>query len=204
MKKNDISAQAFNALSELGNIGAGNAATSLSVLLSSKLEMSVPTVAIYDFNELENILGGADSTVVGVLSTIEGDMNAMMLFVVNLEDAQQMVKVLLKDDTAWHSDMGLSAINEIANIIMASYVSSLETLSGLKIRRSIPQICIDMAGSILSVPCIEFGKVSDYALLIESSFKAGDCDLNGFIMMVSETHSFDSLLNRLGIGGLNE
>lgn len=203
-KQGNLSVQVHNALTELGNIGAGNAATSLSVLLNSQMTMSPPQVALYDFNSLEGILGGPDATVVGVLSTVTGDMNAMLLFVVGTEDAEHLVKALLNYDMEWHSDMGLSAVKEIANIIIGSYVSSLETLSGMKIRSSQPEICIDMAASILSVPCIEFGKVSDKALLINSQFKTGDKEINGYIMLVSEVHSFDTLLNKLGIGGIDE
>ena len=66
-----LSEQVKDALTELGNIGAGNATTSLSVLLSSKLSMSAPTVKLYDFNELENALGGPETSVVGVLSRLQ-------------------------------------------------------------------------------------------------------------------------------------
>ena len=72
-----LSEQVKDALTELGNIGAGNATTSLSVLLSSKLSMSAPTVKLYDFNELENALGGPETSVVGVLSRLHGSFNAM-------------------------------------------------------------------------------------------------------------------------------
>ena len=58
-----LSEQVKDALTELGNIGAGNATTSLSVLLSSKLSRSAPTVKLYDFNELENALGGPETSV---------------------------------------------------------------------------------------------------------------------------------------------
>ncbi len=203
-KQDKLSEQVKNALTELGNIGAGNAATSLSVLLSSKLTMTPPQVKLYDFNDLENILGGPDATVVGVLSSVEGELKAILLFVVGVEDAKHLVKALMGQDVEWHSEIGLSAVNEIANIIIGSYVSSLETLSGLKIRYALPQICIDMAGAILSVPCIEFGKVGDKALLINSQFMAGEQAINGYIMMVSELHSYDELLKRLGIGGNDE
>ena len=199
-----LSEQAYNALTELGNIGAGNATTSLSVMLNSKLTMSPPKVDIYDFNSLENILGGPDATVMGVLSTIGGDMNAMILFVVGMEDAENLVKTLMGDDVEWHSEIGISAIGEIANIIIGSYVASLETLTGMKMRYNQPESCIDMAGAILSVPCIEFGKISDKALLINSQFKAGEQEIDGYIMMMSEVHSFDALLNKLGIGGIHE
>lgn len=201
--KEKISDNARNALSELGNIGAGNAATSLSVLLSTKLVMSPPHVDIYDFNALENIVGGPDATVVGVLSLVSGDMDAMLLFILGVEDAKNLVGQLMDENTDWSSEMGMSAINEIANILIGSYVASLETLSGLKIRYGQPSLCVDMAGSILSVPCIEFAKISDKALLINSQFIVGDKEINGFIMMVSEMHSYDILLNKLGIGGIN-
>lgn len=204
MSEERLSDQATNALTELGNIGAGNAATSLSVILSSKLSMTPPQVAIYDFNALENILGGPEATVVGVLSEIEGSIKAMILFVVGMDDAERLVQILMGDDVEWHSEIGISAINEIANIIIGSYVASLETLSGLKVRYSLPDICVDMAGAILSVPCIEFGKISDKALLINSQFKAGEQEIDGYILLVSEVHSFDVLLAQLGIGGLNE
>ncbi len=199
-----LSEQAFNALTELGNIGAGNATTSLSVMINTKLTMSPPKVDIYDFNSLESILGGPDATVMGVLSTIGGDMSAMILFVVGMDDAENLVKALMGDGVEWHSEMGISAIGEIANIIIGSYVASLETLTGMKMRYSQPESCIDMAGAILSVPCIEFGKISDKALLINSQFKAGEKEINGYIMMMSEVHSFDALLNKLGIGGIDE
>lgn len=202
--KDKLPDQVHNALMELGNIGAGNAATSLSVLLSSKLTMSPPHVKLYDFDSLESVLGGPDATVVGVLSGIEGELKAMLLFVVGIEDAEHLVRSLISQDIEWHSEMGMSAIKEIANIIIGSYVASLETLSGMKLRYSQPEICIDMAGAILSVPCIEFGKVGDKALLINSQFMAGEQEINGYIMMVSEIHSYDRLLRKLGIGGTNE
>lgn len=191
-----------NALAEIGNIGAGNAATSLSTMLSAKLTMSPPQVDIYDFNELENILGGPDHVVVGVLSMVEGDMQAMILFVMGMDDAKHLVKSLMGEELDWRSEMGLSSISEIANILIGSYAGSLEMLSGMKIRYEQPSLCVDMAGSILSVPCIHFAKMSDKALLINSHFKVGQYEINGYIMMVSETHSYDVFLNNLGIGGV--
>ena len=196
-----LSEQVKNALTELGNIGAGNATTSLSVMLSSKLTMTAPTVKLYSFDELENTLGGPETTVVGVLSRLRGSLDAMILFVLGLEDADNLSEVLLGEKQDWHSEMGMSAIREIANILIGSYVASLENLSDMELRYSQPQICIDMAGSILSVPCIEYGMVSDKALLINSGFKAGNQEIDGYIMLISEMHSFDQLLEKLGIGG---
>ena len=196
-----LSEQVENALTELGNIGAGNAATSLSVILSSDLTMTPPSARLYDFNELEGILGGPENLVVGVMSQFYGALDAMMLFVLGYEDAQNLIHSVLGKQMDWQSEMAVSAINEIANILIGSYVASLENLTNSPLRYEQPQICFDMAGSILSVPCIEYGQVSDKALLIHSGFKTGEQEINGFIMLVSQMHSFDSLLGMLGIGG---
>lgn len=200
----NISEQVCNALTELGNIGAGNATTSLSSMLATKLTMTPPKVGLHDFDYIENVLDGADNTVVGVLSEIEGVVQGMILFVIGIEDAKNLVNCLVASGTDWKDTMGLSAITEIANILIGSYVASLETLCGLKLRYSLPQICIDMAGAVLGIPCTEFGKVSDNAILINSEFEAGEQKINGYIMFMAEAHSFDVMLNKLGIGGTNE
>ena len=202
--KDLMSEMTKNALEELGNIGAGNAATSLSFMLSSKLTINKPQVEICDFNTLENKLGGAGATVVGVMDTVTGEMDAILLFVLGIEDARRLVETVTQSTIDWSSELGISVVREIANIIIGSYLASLETLTGLKLRHELPQLCIDMAGSILSVPCIEFGMVSDKALLINSQFQDGENEIDGFIMLLSEMHSFNVLLNKLGIGGIDE
>lgn len=201
---NNLPDSVSNALAELGNIGAGNAATALSVMLETKLVMTTPVVGIYDFDALENIIGSAETTSVGVMSTVSGDLDAIFLFIIELKEAEKLVNAVLKREENVGTDLGVSVIKEVGNIMMGSYLASLETLTGMKMRCSQPEISIDMAGAILSVPCIEFGKVSDKALLINSNLMVGDDEIKGFVMLASELHSFDVLLNKLGIGGIDE
>ena len=70
----------FDVLKEIGNIGAGNATTALSKLIRSKVDMRVPKVELLGFQELPEIVGGAETVVVGILVTLEGDINGMMMF----------------------------------------------------------------------------------------------------------------------------
>ena len=64
----------LDVLKEIGNIGAGNAATSLSKILGKKIDMAVPKVNIIKFNEVEEIVGGADTLVAGVYLEFTGDI----------------------------------------------------------------------------------------------------------------------------------
>ncbi len=195
----ELSEQVKNALSELGNIGAGNAATSLSTMLAAKLTMTAPQVVELPFDELLHMLGGEEENVVAILSEVSGVFDAVIMFVMGLADAQALDSQLLGDAVDWHSEMGLSAVKEIGNIIIGTYVGSLETLFGQKLRYGLPEIIIDMAGTVLSIPCVSFGMDSDKIVLIDSDFSVDGKVINGHIMVVSVTDNYHEMLQNLGV-----
>ncbi len=58
-------------LKEIGNIGAGHAATALSKLLNKRIEMTIPDVRIISFDEMMDIVGGADNVVAAVFCVLK-------------------------------------------------------------------------------------------------------------------------------------
>ena len=56
----------FDVLTEIGNIGAGNATTALSQLINAQIDMKVPKVEMLTFTELSEIIGGAETLVAGI------------------------------------------------------------------------------------------------------------------------------------------
>ena len=202
-KTSNLSKVVENTLAELGNIGAGNAATSLSVLLRSKISMNIPVVKMCDFDDIEELVGSSDSIVVGVFSTINGGFEAVIAFLLTIGDAEKLVGMVLGEGAEWNSEIGISAISEIANILIGSYVASLETFTNTKIRYSLPEVCVDMAGAILSVPYIEYSQIGDRSLLISSESFVGDYKIDGHLLLISYSNSYDILLEKLGIGGLD-
>ena len=102
------------------------------------------------------------------------------------------------DNVSEFGEMEYSALKEIGNIITGSYLSSLSMLTNLKIISSIPAISIDMCGSILSVPAIEFGELGDKMLLIQTQF-SDDMKLDGFFILVPDLESYDKILGSLGM-----
>ncbi len=192
----------FDVLKEIGNIGAGNATTALSQLMNTKVDMKVPKVDLLEFKELSNVVGGAENIVVGILLTLEGEISGMMMFMLEKQSAHHLVNVLMGksfDNFEEFSEMDLSALNEIGNIIAGAYLSSLSMLTNLLIHASVPYMAIDMAGAILSVPAIEFGKVGDKALLIESAFGEDDNMVNGYFILIPSLESYDKILRSLGM-----
>ncbi len=192
----------FDVLKEIGNIGAGNATTALSKMINAKIDMRVPKVEMLSFKELAEIIGGAETLVVGILLSLSGDIDGSMLFMLESSAAHHLVNTLMgvqqggADD---FSEIELSALSEIGNIIAGAYLSSISSLTNLTIAPSVPYLAIDMAGAILSVPAIEFGKLGDKALLIESQFIDLDVDISGYFILIPTLESYGRIMTSLGL-----
>lgn len=192
----------LDVLKEIGNIGAGNAATALAKLLDKKIDMKVPQIRVMKFSEVSDVLGGAETEVAGILLGVRGDINGNILFVLDLISARRLVNILMGNPVNQEitfDSMECSALQEIGNILAGSYLSSLSNLTNLKILADIPGLAIDMAGAILSVPAIEFGKSSDTALYIENEFLYGSDSVIGDFFLVPDEASYIRLLKALGV-----
>ena len=169
----------YDVLKEIGNIGAGNATTALATMLNCKVDMHVPQVRLLEFKDVGSLIGGEEQIVVGVYLAVEGDITGSMMFLVELESAKRLVSKLMGGmPIESFGEMEMSAMQEVGNIITGSYLNSLATLTNMKIYPNTPNLAVDMAGAILSVPAIEFGMMGDKILLIETVF-TDDIELNG-------------------------
>lgn len=198
----DMDAIQYDVLKEIGNIGAGNATTALSRLLNCKIDMEVPMVELLGFKELPDMIGGAENIIVGILLTLEGDTDGMMMFMLEKESAHHIINILMGKELNSFDDfteMDLSALTEIGNIIAGSYLSAISTLMNLTITSSIPYMAIDMAGAILSVPAIEFGKVGDKALVIKTQIMEDDIAVNGYFVLIPSLDSYTKMMSALGL-----
>jgi chemotaxis protein CheC len=192
----------LDVLKEIGNIGAGNAATALAKMISKKVDMKVPLVNVLEFAEVPELLGGPEKEVVGIFFKLEGEIEGSIMFVLGTDSAQKLIELLMPGiTTEGFNDFCFSALQEIGNILAGSYVSSLSSLSNLDIKISIPSLALDMAGAILSVPAIHFGLIGDKILIIENEFveEMEENNVNGFFILIPEVDSYDTLLSSLGV-----
>jgi CheC-like family. len=192
----------LDVLREIGNIGAGNAATALAKLLDKRIVMKVPQIRIMKFSEVSEVLGGAETPVVGILLRIHGDIGGSMMFILDNPSSRLLVNILmgkpLETDLSF-DEMTCSVLTEIGNILAGSYLSALSDMTGLKIVPDVPALAMDMAGAILSVPAIEFGKNSDTVLYIENVFMDGKDSVIGDLFLIPDDLSYGKLLKTLGV-----
>jgi chemotaxis protein CheC len=193
----------IDVLREIGNIGAGNAATSLGMLLNDNVNIKLPEVSITDFNTAMDAVGGPEVMTVGVLLTYHGEANGMIMFLLDMEDAKNITDILVCEGNEEEglSEMKLSAIKEIGNILGSAYVNSIAQITGLNIEISVPYVAIDMAGALLSVPIVEFGAIGDKVLFINEGFYSSCYELASEVIMFAEVETLETIMERLGLGG---
>ncbi len=191
----------MDVLREIGNIGAGNAMTSLASMINEKVDMHVPKVELMEASKLGSAICPEDEIIVGIFLEVTHDISGSMMFLMRMDSAHYLVDRLMgtatgKDDP--FNEMELSALKEIGNIIAASYLSALSSMTNMTIAPSVPYIAVDMAAAILSVPAIQFGQYGNNALLIETEF--GDEQMiNGYFILMPEENSYAKILSSLGI-----
>jgi chemotaxis protein CheC len=197
----NLNSMQIDVLKEIGNIGAGNAATALSKMIAKRIDMDVPKVNILEFKDVADLVGGPETAVIGIYFKVTGDITGSIMFLLDQNSARLLISLLMAVDESSEllSEMEISALQEVGNILAGAYLSSLSSLTGLKMMVSVPSLASDMAGAILSVPVILFGQVGDKVMLIETDFIEGSQHVKGNFFLIPDEDSFEILLKSLGV-----
>src|SRR5690625_1639594 len=206
MDVNNLSHIHIDALREIGNIGAGNAATSMSTLINKRIEMDVPSVNIVTFDEMMDIVGGPEELIVAMFFRICGDAPGTVYLMLSIEEAESLISHI-SDDISLNlrseqpDELALSALKEVGNIITGSYLSALSDFININMQSSVPYLSIDMAGAILTVGLIELSQVTDYAIVINTEIneETANNGVHGHFFLLPDPESFTKIFSALGI-----
>ncbi len=187
---------------EIGNIGAAHAATALSTLLGQPVEIEVPSADLEGFSTIIERVGGAEAYTAGALLRFSGDIKASLLFLMPLKDAEKLVSQLLQQPFHFFSEhhaLGVSAWEEIGNILIGAYARSISDWLDLSVHVTVPASAFDMVGAILEVALLESTKFGNMAVYIDTRLSSSGNDLNGHLLLLPEEGAFDSVFQRLGV-----
>lgn len=198
----DLNPMHIDVLREIGNIGSGSAATALSGLLGTPVDISVPSVRCLDFVQTIEFMGGAEELVIGLLLKFSGEISGLIMYILKTEFAQKVINAFYSKEIESLMDMDemdQSAICEIGNIMAGSYVHALADLTGFSIDLSVPELCVDMAGAILSVPAVQYASLGDKVLFIDDNFKISSGSIKSNMILIPDMDSLGTLFGKLGI-----
>lgn len=187
-------------LREIGNVGAGHAATSLSKLLESQVFISVTQAYVCSFDEIAERVGGPETIIAGIFLRMSGDIHGNMLLLLSLTSARQLLDRLLHGQSNMEdfSELEISALAEVGNILGGSYLNAISDLTSLNMTQSVPAVAVDMAGAILDIGILMAGETSDSAILIDTRIVDGLSELEGHFFLLPDPESLPTLLRALG------
>ena len=195
-------------LKELGNIGAGMAATALSKLVNKKIDMKVPTAKLVNINEMMELVGGPELPVAAVFLKVEGELSGSLFFVLSLKDGTNLVKQLTNDVTTnfesyKYDEFAISALQELGNIICAHYLTALSNFTGLHVTPSVPHVGIDMVGAIVTEGILEMSHESDFVLFIDTQLEhytqSEIQKVKGHFFFIPHPESLEKISRSLGV-----
>ncbi len=205
---NRIQPYHLDILKEVGNIGAGHAATALSKLLNKTIDMKVPAVRVVSFEEITELVGGSDNIVAAIFLRIEGEAPGNMFFMLPVNEATNLIRYLTGEDQfdlniPPYSDLGLSALQEVGNILAGSYLSAFSDLTKLNLQPSVPALSVDMAIAILSYGLLELSQVGDYAIVIDTEIiekvDVNSQQTSGHFFLLPDPDSYEIIFQALGV-----
>ena len=199
----------LDAIKEVGNIGTGNAATALSLLLSCMIEMDVPKADLVSIYSIPEYYGNPDAAVAAVFVRSLGEFGCSLIFIQDEEDANLMMDLLLKQQFGDNvpeelsQEMIDSAIAEVGNIILSSFLNAINMLIGTQHQISPPGVAHDMLASILDVVASIFGQMGEMAVLVNTELRVGGADggrdISGNIVMLPDPDALELLLRKLQV-----
>ena len=200
----ELNSLELDTLKEIGSIGTGNAATALSSLIGQEVRIEVPEVRIMEYNEAIDWIGGPEEITAGVLVKMSGQIDGIMLSVQQLDFVNLILKSMLgktvTDYLELH-EMERSALIEVGNIMISTFINALSGLAGLNIELTVPAFTVDMQGAIMAVPMAAYGGQSDYIMTIGGDFVHNGRKVPCRLLLSPDIRSLNSLLRRLGVSG---
>jgi chemotaxis protein CheC len=186
----------LDALRELANIGSGTAGTALSQMLGRSVDISVPTAFVLPLAEAVDAVGSPEEDVTGVVIPLQGELDAVVLLVFPVADAATLCGLL---GVEAGTDVGLSALSEIGNILGASYVGAIGAMTGLDLDLTPPQTVTDMLAAIVSTVLASRSASTDTAMILDSELRVeGEaCSLS--FLLLPAAGEVQEMLKRMGV-----
>lgn len=197
----DMGAVELDIIREIASIGTGYAATSLANMLGSEVRMTIPEINILGYGETIDKMGDPEECIAAVLTQMSGDIEGIMLFMLRLDFINEVLNKMLGravDSYEEMTELEISMLTELGNIIISSYANAISQLAGIEIRLSVPGVSVNMLGGILTVPMAEFGYVTDKLFLIDGQLLVDEKRLNSTLLMLPEMASLNVLMQKLG------
>ena len=196
----EINAFYKDAFQELGNIGAGNAATALSQMVGRTISTSVPKVMIIPIEKVPDMVDSSERIVAGIYLKVYGDLPAKILVTFEHADLLKLTDLLMGQPDGGATllnEMRISALKELGTILTGSFLNALAKFLDLQLIPTVPALAIDTMPAILNTLLVELSQDARYALLIQTEIFETETRLTGNIFLITEADALDTMVRAI-------
>ena len=177
----------LDGLKEIMNIGGGNAATSISQMVNSKIDMKVPSVEILSYGDLYK-------------RVIADDFEGALLFVLSDAAADKLAGLMMGSDVEGVSrEVKASAVSELTNIVANSFLRAIGTMLNIQLIASLPATSYDYFGAVISSAYMALDQYDEQVMVIRNEFLYMDDKLDASRFLIPEVGMLDRMFKSLGI-----
>ncbi len=198
----NLSDMQLDALREVGNIGAGHAATALSQLVDKPIDLTYPELEIVPIGDVPKVFGGPEQLVGAIYLRLLGDISGGILFMMPRDSALALIDLMHSRSTGTSKSFGHdeeALVTHVASILASAYIAAIARMADLNILPSTPSFVLDMAGAILEVAITEVGMTADSALFVRTSFADESTSVDAGLFFLPDPESLKVILGRLGM-----
>lgn len=187
-----------SALKEIINIGGGNAATSLSMLIKKPVKMDVPTLELMEYEEVyQSILADDKEVKVVIMQLLGGE--GSFLFVTEPEDVEELSGLMFQEDMMITDDLADSAVKELVNILVNSFLNASMQIVEMNLIASVPMMAHDLFGSILSSIYLEHGQYNSTIVIMQNEFWSEGEKIDGSLFFIPTPEFFEQIIEKISI-----
>lgn len=188
-------------LSEIGNVCAGNATTALAQILGKRIELELPNIKIISANRLASHLNvDPEENIIGIHLKIWGAAKGNALMIFPKKDSFVLIDLLigpLQESPSSLTEIGISALKEVGNIILSSYLSALSAFTGIS---AFPSTVTLTSGAARSLITLAFAGITDEdsekTILVEAFFKEKKRNLSGNFFIIFDAQSIRVIIKK--------
>ena len=193
-----LSPERVDALKEVANIGAGHAATALSLMTGARIMIDVPTINVAPLSELIPGIAEEGSQVVSVLMDMYGSLKGHTLLALPLVTGRRLSDLMLRRERRPGDDpldlLEESALKEAGNILGGAYMTALSEFLGMTLLPSPPRLTVGTTEMVMEAHRKQASSAAA-ACCVETEFNFEEIGerFRGFFLLLPDSASFDAI-----------
>jgi chemotaxis protein CheC len=171
-------------LQELGSIGAGHAATSLSEVLQQQVLIDIPKIHTIAPHLLPQYYHRHEVPTTAVYMQL-ANSQCDILLMFEVSEAKKIAAMMTMAPSVEELDpaMEASAMQELANILIGSFLTAISDFTGVQLMPTTPERAVDTFDSIIDNFLVKQSMSSEEALIFDTHFKRAGEDANSILMI---------------------